>query len=205
MADRSTWSRPSLAADSFVRLFVGVPLDKDEARRIAQFARHAGLRPPVWKVSDPTTLHWTIRFLGEMEESRLAAIQAAVAEAARVSEAFEIGYGDLAGLPSQARARVAAIVPTAGEARLKGVHAALDRALACAAVPAEERPFRPHLTVARASKMPAAVPKAALCHRQRVDQVILWESRLGAPHAIHTAVSSFALVKAGLPRAHPEV
>jgi 2'-5' RNA ligase len=92
------------------------------------------------------------------------------------------------------------VLPVAG---LEGVAAAVDEALAGVGVAPEDRPFRGHLTVARArgrASLPRELAGAPLAARWVVDEVALVESTLqGARGSRYTVLERVRLGGAGEP------
>jgi 2'-5' RNA ligase len=169
-----------------VRAFVGVWLPPSVAahldERVALVRAAEGLR---WV--EPDRWHLTLTFLGETAPDQLAGLDARLGRAAARSEPFSLSLAGAGRFGHQ--------VLWAGVAGQRGGLARLaERTTAAArraAVDVEDRPFRPHLTLARARPAGAA-PADRLDLRPfverlrdyvgpswRVDEVALIESRLG--------------------------
>jgi RNA 2',3'-cyclic 3'-phosphodiesterase len=174
------------------RLFVAVPLPTeatdalvgvvDEIRALAIQGRGRDVR---WVRMDG--LHLTLRFLGPTMEDRVAPTVEAVRAAATSIRPFEIVLGRAGAFPSEARPR-AIWVDVIGGAEQLGIAASIvDASLATAGWDIEERPFRPHLTLARSDGVRAGSAVAAtLIERARdlriscaVDRIGLFESLTG--------------------------
>jgi RNA 2',3'-cyclic 3'-phosphodiesterase len=117
--------------------------------------------------------HVTLRFLGGVAPDDVPAVAAALgALRSQAPAVAELG-------PVTRRlGRSVLVLPVAG---LDEVAAAVDAALAAAAVGREERPFRGHLTVARARgrvSLPRGLSGTPLAGRWVVDEVTLVESVL---------------------------
>jgi RNA 2',3'-cyclic 3'-phosphodiesterase len=131
------------------RLFVGVP--PSDAARDALGRYVSGLRH-VWphaKWVPPENLHYTMLFIGRVAPQAVDDIALALDSAVRGLAPFEVSLGDAGSFPGgRQRARVLWVGAAAGESALKVAAAACAQAL-LTWVPAEERPFVPHLTIAR--------------------------------------------------------
>jgi 2'-5' RNA ligase len=131
------------------RTFIAVDLN-DEARRYLhqQIQRLASSLPRVRWV-DPETLHLTLAFLGELDDAQLArAIQAAV-ETAQAAYPFTVRVGSL-GMFGPAQNPRVIWVGLAGRLQpLLSLQARLAERLARDGFPPDERPYAPHLTLAR--------------------------------------------------------
>jgi 2'-5' RNA ligase len=178
-----------------MRVFVAVPLDEDSRHRIAHLVSlHVADMPG--RAVDPEKWHLTIRFLGDVEETTVDRIRHVLDET-DLGPAFPMAWGGLGAFPRSSRASVLWIGVARGEDRLvalsDGVESALDRA----GIDPEDRPFRPHLTIAR-MRPPEDVrpvvrgepfPDVAT----RVDRVTLYQSRLGAGGARYEVLDEFEL------------
>jgi 2'-5' RNA ligase len=96
-------------------------------------------------------LHLTLAFLGDVPEDRVGAAKR-VASGIR-GPAFELALDRLG---SFRRAGVGWAGPSCPPGELAGVQSALERALRSAGFVLEERPFAPHLTLARKLVRPVA-------------------------------------------------
>ena len=132
-----------------MRLFTAIDIPADVKARLEALLHR--LRPlaklhwiPVEK------LHITIKFIGEWPEARLDELKRALA-AISSSAPVEIAIRRIGWLPNPRSARVLYAGVAAGEA-LTALAAATERAAQGAGVPAEERIYRPHVTLARTRK-----------------------------------------------------
>jgi RNA 2',3'-cyclic 3'-phosphodiesterase len=135
------------AAGGAERLFFALPLPDDTRLAIDRAVRD-GLGPaPGARVPPEANLHLTLRFLGHVDQDLKSGL---VARARSLSSIpFTLGLGGWGAFPNPARATVAWI----GVIEPSGALAALARELEDAAravgLRAEERPYHPHVTVAR--------------------------------------------------------
>lgn len=179
------------APSSPLRLFYGLDLPADFRREMCRLAA-LRLSAADWRVAHPDTLHVTLRFLGDTPADRLPDLLAAGAEVAAAAAPFPYACARLIGLPHPRRARVAALAVSEGAEKLEQLAAALNERLARLGVPPEGRPFRPHLTLARARDL-AAVPAAAMEAHAAADALVLWQSELARPHAVHRPLGRWPL------------
>ena len=128
-----------------VRLFVALDLPESVRAGIAAWGRGA-LRDPALRPVPEESLHITLAFLGSREEGQVEAIADVVRESG--ASAPEIVFGRPEQRPLRGRAKVYAL-PVASEGT-KALQAGLVSKLVSAGLyEAEERPFWPHVTVAR--------------------------------------------------------
>jgi len=137
-----------------LRLFVALeppgPLRRQLAALAAELRRQAGHAAERLRWVEPANLHLTVQFLGNVPEERLAAVQEAVAAAAAGARPLLLAVRGAGAFPSARRARVVWAGLHGELAPLTGLAQTLAASLAPLGFPPEERPFSPHLTLARA-------------------------------------------------------
>jgi len=153
-----------------IRAFVAVQLPADLTRAIGQlqgqlkkkFERGMPVEARVQWVR-PEAIHLTLKFLGDIEESRVDEIRQTLAPRLCAVRECSVEAGGLGVFPDLRAPRVlwlglagpsdrpAALVQLAGE---------VDAALETLGVPRESRPFSPHLTLARIKERSREVGKA---------------------------------------------
>ena len=96
----------------------------------------------------PTSMHLTLKFLGEVTESRLPAID----ERLRTlrTEPFQVHYSGVGFFPNARAPRVLWI--GVGSRALEDLAHEMEVRMVELGFPAEKRPFNPHLTVARSRR-----------------------------------------------------
>jgi RNA 2',3'-cyclic 3'-phosphodiesterase len=130
-----------------MRIFIGIDLDPEVRARIARFLEGVqGFAPEVRWVR-PESLHITLKFIGEQTPERVDAISERLRRVE--SSAFEIRSGGYGFFPTAKAPRVFWIGIEAGP-QLAEVAEKIDMAVAELGIPREDRPFSPHLTLARA-------------------------------------------------------
>ncbi len=169
-----------------VRSFVAVALPAAVQRAVFGLADQlASALPGVRWSRKVENVHVTIKFLGNVDEERLAAfgtdLQAALADV----PVFPIAVRGMGAFPSARRANVIWAGVDDPTGRLQRAAAAVEAVAARAAVgPRETRPFRAHVTVGRAkAPVDARGALAGLSERPfggaTVDELLVYESRLG--------------------------
>lgn len=122
-----------------MRLFIGLGLPAELARRLVTLARTVDMPHPRW--SPPENLHLTLVFLGQVDPARLPPIQSELDNIRSPSLELTITHFDT--FPG---VLFAAITPTPELLRL---HAAVSAAMNRCGFPSEDRNYHPHLTMAR--------------------------------------------------------
>jgi 2'-5' RNA ligase len=183
-----------------IRTFVCIEIPESIARRI-EALQHA-LRPMVAQVSwtKPGNIHLTLKFLGDVEQSRIADVAAAVERARGSIGEFEIEVGGAGCFPSARNPRVLWVGLTSLPDKLKQLHAAIEDALERAGFPREAKRFSPHLTIGRIrSQRNAARVADELVRRGfepeafRAREVIVMRSDLGPKGSTYTPQARIAL------------
>ncbi|MBF0165677.1 MAG: RNA 2',3'-cyclic phosphodiesterase [Magnetococcales bacterium] len=138
-------SEPSTRGEK-ARLFAA--LNPPEAVRgaLATLMRQIGPLPPGWRWLDPDALHLTVRFFGDVPVPEIPALQARMHDMVARYGPIHLRLSGWGAFPSPRRAQVLwlGLTETDGDPL-----ASLARDLALLPPPAEKRPFKPHLTMAR--------------------------------------------------------
>ncbi|MEO6461879.1 MAG: RNA 2',3'-cyclic phosphodiesterase [Candidatus Eisenbacteria bacterium] len=111
----------------------------------------------------PANLHYTMRFLGDLEPARLDAARRALGTAAAGSGVapFRVRLGGPGAFPGPGRPRVLWLGAAEGAAALTLLAGGLEGALEREKFARSERPFTPHLTTGRVREPGAAAVAAA--------------------------------------------
>lgn len=183
-----------------IRAFVAIEIAAATVQQIAaaieQFKpRIVGIR---WL--SPTNFHLTVKFLGNIDESKIEPIRQALTDALRPFQRFTINAKGLGVFPSMKRLRVL-WVGLVGS-RLTELTAAVESALVPLGFAREEKTFTPHLTIGRwrqAARADRALEQELKNWRQwdfgatLVDEVILFESVLKPAGAIYNRLKVVTL------------
>ncbi len=161
------------------RLFIALPLPEDVVAELAIVARSGASG---WRWVEPDAMHLTLAFLGEVEEGAVASAERALREAASGAGALDLTAAGVGAFPDQRRARVLWAGVGGDLRRLAGLHAALTEALLGEGFEVDDRPFHPHVTLAR-SRAPQPLPedldRTRLFGRWTAAEARLYESHLG--------------------------
>jgi 2'-5' RNA ligase len=192
------------------RVFVAVPLPEPARNSIAAVIEGVrangvpgGGRDVRWVRLDG--LHLTLRFLGPTLEDRLEIARQVVHQAAARGEPFDLVIDGAGSFPPVGRPRALWLGVRDGAAQLAELAAVVERSLVGAGWPPETRPFRAHLTVARADGVPAGAEigarlRAAAADLRipaRIDRVGLFESLTGGGPARYEPLELVALEARG--------
>jgi len=129
-----------------MRLFVALDIDAAIRERIALFLEGVRQFAPDVRWARAEALHLTLKFIGELDAARLEDVRSALAQVQ--GEATEIRFCKTGFFPTAKSARVF-WVGVEADARLASLAGAVEEALEPLGVEREQRPFSPHLTLAR--------------------------------------------------------
>jgi RNA 2',3'-cyclic 3'-phosphodiesterase len=130
-----------------MRIFIGIDLDPEVRTRIARFLEGVEGFAPDARWAHPESLHITLKFIGEQTPEQVAAITERLRRVE--SAAFEMRCARYGFFPTAKAPRVFWIGIQAGP-QLAALAESIDAATAELGIPREDRPFSPHLTLARA-------------------------------------------------------
>ena len=178
------------------RIFIAVELDPALHQAVIDLQQRLQTAGARIRWSKPGQLHFTLRFLGEITPAQLALAKIATREAVDDTEPFTIALQRLGAFPSLHRPQVVWVGVEEGAAELQALAAKLEEHLTRHHFPPEERPFKPHLTLARIrdERQWGDVVRALTHYRdagigsQRVEAVSVMESHLTRQGPIHTRV-----------------
>lgn len=186
------------------RLFIAVELEREVFAALAA-AQEALTRAgaPRLRWVRPEGIHLTLKFLGETLAERIPALEAALEPALTGLPGTRVRLGDMGSFGGRSP-RVVWVGLQNGLAALAALQSAVEKALAPLGFAPEERPFRPHLTLARVPPglRPAERRKLAEVLRSApgvepviipVTEVSLMESRLTAEGALYQRLRAFPL------------
>ena len=179
------------AAEKRERLFIGVPLTDDVRQAIARSLPKSLPGKPV----PSENWHFTLRFLG----STPAVTRDQIVEllrAATCGAPFSIRFNELGAFPRPSRARVLWVGIDEGAERMIQLAAIAEAAARVAGFEAENRPFKPHLTLSRIDppvSVAGVISSKPRFARMIVDSVVLYRSRLGGGPPRYEEVARFLL------------
>ena len=147
------------------RLFVAIAIGA-EARQAVGVAQAAARRAGYTaRWVNPANAHLTLKFLGDTDRQRVASLDVALGEVAASSPAFVLQTAKIGGFPNLRRPSVLWLGLGGALDQLATLQQAVESALAQQGLPAEARPFSPHLTLGRLGRgtaLPASAAVAAL-------------------------------------------
>src|SRR5262245_30854887 len=112
------------------------------------------LRPSAGDVKwvSPENLHWTLQFLGDVDEREIPAVCDAVVTASATIEPFDLNARGAGAFPSADRPRTLWLGAGQGADAMIALQRAIERPLKKLGYRGEDRRFVPHLTLGRAGR-----------------------------------------------------
>lgn len=152
--------------------------------------------------ADPARVHLTLKFLGEVPDAAVPAVEAALAVAAGGHGPLRLAGEGVGGFPSSRRPRVVWVGVAGDVDALARLAASVERTVAPLGYPTEARPFRAHLTIARVrsprglARLAAAIDDSAgvALGAWDVPEVVLYLSRLRPTGAVYEPIARVPLI-----------
>ncbi len=180
-----------------IRLFVAVSVPFEQRETIARAIDplKENLRGARW--IDPENQHVTLKFLGWVPETSRDAISSICTGVAAAHPRTEIALTDIGAFPNERRPRVLWVGIDDPSHVLEGLARDLDESFEGLGIAREDRPYTPHLTLAR-FKLPVKghgeLPQLGLdLPAFVVDRIELFRSILSPKGARYESIEEFAL------------
>jgi RNA 2',3'-cyclic 3'-phosphodiesterase len=180
-----------------VRLFIAIEIPENIRTGFASLLNEFRAIAPQVKWVRAENLHVTLKFLGETDSAKLGALQNELTTI-RSAQPVNLEFRSLGFFPNDKRPRVFWAGMEAS-ANLKSLAADVDQATHRLGFPLEERPFTPHLTLAR-FPLSGIPPKLLQASQEKSAQTFgslstrefhLIESKLKPTGAEYTTVQTF--------------
>ncbi|HEY6973993.1 MAG TPA: RNA 2',3'-cyclic phosphodiesterase [Nitrospiraceae bacterium] len=199
-----------------IRAFLAVEVKDDLRKQIAQVQQDLKQRlsreaPREVRISwvHPTSIHLTIKFLGDIDEQLVDPMRAAIGQVLREHRAIQIPLERLGAFPRPQQPRVLWIGASEqweqreDGKRLEGFHRAIEDCCATFDFAPEGRPLSPHLTLARIKEgerhIGQALAKSGVMDRSltltslAIESVVLMKSELRPTGSVYTKLWEIAL------------
>ncbi|MDX1530001.1 MAG: RNA 2',3'-cyclic phosphodiesterase [Rhodothermales bacterium] len=174
------------------RLFVALPVPAPIRAELR--ALREALDGARW--TRPEQFHLTLRFVGGVEAERVPAFEAALAEVQ--APPLDLAIDGLSTFPNRRRPRVL-VARVEPDPALLDVQAQVEAAVRALGVEPDEKPFRPHVTLARLKRPDAKAVHAYVRRHEgfrapfHADHFALYASALGPVGAVHERLAAFPL------------
>lgn len=189
--------------DGQIRSFIAIDISREIKDNLENIIRELKLRVPDIRWVKVDGIHLTLKFLGNVPQSKIAFVTDIIKIAASRVYNFEIEVKGLGAFPNPSRAKVVwvGVVETSGV--LKKLAGELDNELKRIGFDPENREFSPHLTIGRAkreAKPGKELEGLAAQHAERklgvftASDIVFYRSDLKPDGAIYTRIAAAPFV-----------
>lgn len=162
-----------------IRSFVAISLPEPNLAVLERHLAECGRAAPAFRWVEPDSLHLTLRFLGNVEQEALERVRGELASVRGTP--FPLALGERGTFGPRSAPRVVWLGAGAGLESCAELAARVEAACQRAGLEAEARPFRAHVTLARArtegDRLPP-LPDPPSLAPWTVEDFVLYESRL---------------------------
>lgn len=186
-----------------LRTFIAInvpPAVLDTIARIQNRFKSLGLHASWVK---PGNIHLTLKFLGDTDPDRIPGIQITLTETLASLARFQLSLDSAGVYPDTNNPRVLWLGLKDREGTLETLQTGIEKALEQIGFPREQRPFSPHVTLARIksprgkkelkSELDALNRQGITPHPFDVGEIQLYESQLTPKGSIYTVLANFKL------------
>ena len=136
----------------------------------------------------PEAMHLTLKFLGEIDQDKVGPVLSAMADSCKGTSPLDLATGELGCFPNRRSPQVVWLGLEGDMEALTKLQAKLDGELhRTAGLPLENRPFRPHLTLARVRRGATEAERRQIwdtIESTPPPQTIIWQvSQLSLVHS----------------------
>jgi 2'-5' RNA ligase len=188
-----------------MRVFIAIDIDEKTRAAIADVQEQLNAKVDIKKGDvkwvEPKNIHLTLKFLGEIDDSKLPEIQEITEQVAEAHKNFTLDIESVGSFGGRS-AKVVWVGAGKGTEELLVLQKDLDSRLEQSGYPKEDREFSAHLTICRV-RNPKAGLKLAEAVRQfeklklgsiSANAVCVYQSQLTSEGPIYTQLASFKLV-----------
>jgi 2'-5' RNA ligase len=187
-----------------IRTFIAVELPQEIQDRLQKLQGDLGASMPDVRWIKHGNVHLTLKFLGDVQVSRIDAISEALRDVARQFSPFTMSLVGIGAFPNSRRPRIVWTGVEKGTEKLVEIARLIEASMKRLGFPREKRPFRPHLTVGRIRRVtnPAAMTEAL--ERSEVgelgefivERISLIKSQLDPAGSMYTTLAEAPLQEA---------
>jgi RNA 2',3'-cyclic 3'-phosphodiesterase len=181
-----------------IRVFLGVEISdpaKEELLRVIDILKK---KSTGIKWASPGTIHITIKFLGDITESKERSISEILKREMAAEDPFDIVLGSIGVFPGWRMPRTMWVGISSGEIEVRRIERKITSILDPCGFQEEKRVFVPHITIGRvkgrikAAPLKNAASEISIIPKiSRITHVTLFRSYLTPVGAVHTPVERF--------------
>ena len=185
-----------------IRAFLAIDLNPSIRKALDQFQDQVDpILSIKWVV--PSSIHLTVKFLGDIQEEQVPVLQEALREVVKETSSFLLTIKGLGGFPSLQKPRILWVGVSGEVDHLELLVACVESALSPLGFAQEDRPFHPHLTLSRIKSNSREIgrllessdllKKECVFGDLTVDRLCLFQSQLTPNGAIYSKLWELSL------------
>ena len=186
-----------------IRIFVAMELPQEIQDTLQQLQSDLRASMPDVRWTKRGNIHLTLKFLGDVQVSRIDKISDSLRDIACQFSPFVVSLSGIGAFPNSRKPRIVWVGMEKGANRLIEAANLIEEAMKRLGFPREKRPFRPHLTVGRIRHLKNPVAMTEALERSRigelgqftVQQISLIKSQLDPAGSIYTTLAEMPLEK----------
>ncbi|MFA5145483.1 MAG: RNA 2',3'-cyclic phosphodiesterase [Candidatus Omnitrophota bacterium] len=132
-----------------MRTFVAIELPKEIKSRLGDIQEQLKKSGADVKWVSPLNIHLTLKFLGDIDDTKLNKINEILEACTKNKGSFKIRVSSLGAFPEIKLPRVIWMGIDKGDNETKGIAKDLEEEFSKIGIPAEDRPFSSHITIGR--------------------------------------------------------
>jgi 2'-5' RNA ligase len=184
------------------RIFVAIDISDAARQRAAAHIENLRRAFPRLRVGweRPEKLHLTVKFLGDVDETKLVMLDDAVRRTAQHVPAFALRIGGCGTFPANKRARVLWLGVEGLDGGFQRLHEVLESESAKPGFARETRDLKPHLTIARLREPESSAPLVERHLRTQFEpvefeagEIVIYESRLQPAGSVYSPIARYEL------------
>jgi len=184
-----------------MRVFIAVELPERTKKEIARVQERIKNTSNRIKWVDPSSIHITLKFLGELKEDLLSGVFKTTREVAEKFSPFTIKIRGTGAFPNPGNPRVIWMGIEEGSSQLARIAEELEKKLSHQGFPRERRKWVPHLTLGRVKELKDRENIKKLITKEEqtpggvveVERITVMQSRLTPQGAIYIPLQCFSL------------
>lgn len=137
-----------------MRVFIAIPLPVDLTAKLVALQQEFRPLPLVAAWVREAGFHITLKFLGDVDSTQIGAIFSCMTATAQYYQPFVLSLSGVGVFPHASSPRVLWVGVQDVTGTLRHIQQMLEARLAQIGFPSEDRPFAPHLTLARLKRVP---------------------------------------------------
>ena len=190
-----------------VRTFIAVELPQEIHDALRQLQDVLGGSMPDVRWTKASNIHLTLKFLGDVQVSRLDAISESLKDVAGQFPHFNVRLAGIGAFPNSRKPRIVWAGIDQGADELVQMAQKIEASMKRLGFPREKRPFRPHLTIGRVRNLKHPVVMTEALERAdvgklgefTVQQASFIKSQLDPAGSIYTTLAEASLRDIVLP------